>query len=736
MSAIFRDSKTTVRILWEEFVRKLRIAFTRFLGALAYCTLAYVSFAPLAVGDDTACDFRCHSLSRAHLFSRAFCARIDACATVCVKPLCPIREATCGRNGQAARLIRDWTISIPASRLSLFIGICSPAGHGRWERQIWNGTLVMIIDDNSQLADVVPFTRDGNADSSLKQDSDYDPGGQGTPRNLFHAHDTVDNENGHRDDDASRNRDGRVKIEVTPDEKAVNDQVVDVLADDHGIFQRGHRLVQIITANKTRGKISRKADAPFIAIIPKPVLREMMTARIRFLARTEKGKSSLLLPIHPPSWCVGAVDGRGNWPQIRHLSGVVTSPVLRADGTVLTVPGYDTQTGLFYDPRGESFVIPERPSHGAALRAVEMLFDVVFDFPFAGPVHKAAWLAYVLTMLARETFDGPAPLLAIDANVRGTGKGLLADLGCLIATGNELARTSNTTENAEWRKRITSLALAGDPAMLIDNVDGILGCAVLDAALTATSWRERITSTSKIPELPLRITWVATGNNIILGADTPRRTYHCRLESDRENPETRTGFRYPDVLGFVRANRSSLASAALTILRAYFVAGCPETAIKPWGSYEAWSRIIRQAVAWCGLPDPAGTREQLVATADTGTTALRQFIAGWEEISQVGGITADEARQRLEGYPDRYRLLRSAIAEIFDTSGGLPTAKSLGMKLRHLRRRTVGGKTVDARPNRDGVMIWSVVSVDHQVTVNPGSAGSAGLEIGGLNGMQ
>ena len=30
------------------------------------------------------------------------------------------------------------------------------------------------------------------------------------------------------------------------------------------------------------------------------------------------------------------------------------------------------------------------------------------------------------------------------------------------------------------------------------------------------------------------------------------------------------------------------------------------------GSYEGWSNLVREAVVWCGLPDPGETRQELV----------------------------------------------------------------------------------------------------------------------------
>lgn len=289
---------------------------------------------------------------------------------------------------------------------------------------------------------------------------------------------------------------------------------------------------------------------------------------------------------------------------IRPLTAVVPSPVLRRDGTVLHQVGYDDQSGLYCaDDAGVN--VPEQPTRDDAIEAARLLLDVVCDFPFAKPVHRSAWFAYLLTPLARHAFHGPSPLFLKDANVRGSGKTLLCELGSIIAYGTDIARMSNPRDDDECRKRITALAIAGAPLVLIDNIVGRLGCASLDAALTATVWRDRILGVSQMVELPLTVTWCASGNNVMLAADTARRTLHIRLESPMENPELRTGFKYPNVKEYALENRSRLLSAALTILRAYCCAGRPRAGLPAWGSFEGWSAIVREAVVWCGLPDPA-----------------------------------------------------------------------------------------------------------------------------------
>lgn len=39
--------------------------------------------------------------------------------------------------------------------------------------------------------------------------------------------------------------------------------------------------------------------------------------------------------------------------------------------------------------------------------------------------------------------------------------------------------------------------------------------------------------------------------------------------------------------------------------------------LRPFGSYDAWSAVIRSAVRWLGMKDPCDTRDQLEVAADS-----------------------------------------------------------------------------------------------------------------------
>jgi hypothetical protein len=501
----------------------------------------------------------------------------------------------------------------------------------------------------------------------------------------------------------------RPSITITTEEHEVNAEAVGALARDPDVYQRGGLLVRVVRDVSPATKGIRRPFAPRIETLPPPLLRERLAANAQWVSVRETKDGPVEQAARPPGWCVSAVHARAGWPGIRHLEAVVDYPVLRPDGTILSEPGYDPETGLLLEAVGKLPRIADKPSRDEAVAAREVLLEVVSDFPFERPVHRAAWLAGLLTPLARFAFVGPAPLNLVDSNVRGSGKGLLLNTNCYIVTGEPFTIATYTDDEDELRKRITSLVLAGDRLVLFDNLDGKFGNAVLDAALTGTAWKDRVLGANRMAEAPMYMTWYATGNNVAIAADTARRICHIRLESSEERPEERQGFRHPNLLQWVGDNRAKLLTAALTILRAYCAAGRPDQHLPAWGSFEGWSGLVRSAVVWVGLPDPGETRLLLQESADVTAESMGVLLDCWQRMDpDRKGLTAAEVIQRLKepavSHPDYFADMRDAVEAL----AGRLDARGLGFKLRGYRRRIFGGRYIDRAGLQQRAARWVV----------------------------
>lgn len=510
-------------------------------------------------------------------------------------------------------------------------------------------------------------------------------------------------------------------ILIDTDEHRVATETVAALAADPDLYQRGGMLVRVLRDHQPEDGIARCKGSATIAAVPPACLRERMTKFAIFSKRVRQGDAVVEVAAHPTPWLVAAVDARGDWPDIRHLMAVSDCPIIRADGTIWQTPGYDAITGVLYEPSEQFPTIPEELAADDAWAAVEALLEVVCDFRFENDEHRAAWLAALLTPLARFAFNGPSPLFLVDANVRGAGKGLLVQVIAWIVLGREMPVFSYAHESEEMRKKITSIAIAGDRLVLLDNLEGNFGNDALDRALTSTRWKDRILGKSELVDLPLMPAWYGTGNNVAVAADTTRRIIHVRLDVLEEHPEDRRDFKHPDLLDWVRRNRGKLLCHAITILAAYCRAGRPPQNLSSFGSFEGWSSMVRQAVVWAGLADPCRTRTRLVEFADTSADAIGQLIGAWRAYDRggrglvVSDLLATIYRRDFMPGDEASVAMRAAIENFVGCPPGkVPNARQVGNKLRAARRRVIEGFMLDTNPHeqhRNGA-VWRVHAAD------------------------
>jgi hypothetical protein len=135
------------------------------------------------------------------------------------------------------------------------------------------------------------------------------------------------------------------------------------------------------------------------------------------------------------------------------------------------------------------------------------------------------------------------------------------------------------------------------------------------------------------------------------------------------------------------------------------------------------------------MPDPGETRAELARSSDREAAALRTLIHGWPEIDPEGtGLTATGLIDRLEKAPNENELLRSAVLDLCPAPAGkLPSARSIGNKLRHMRGRVVAGKAIDSR-DRHGTAVWFIndatqINANQVNSTNDGCSGGSGCSI-------
>jgi hypothetical protein len=268
------------------------------------------------------------------------------------------------------------------------------------------------------------------------------------------------------------------------------------------------------------------------------------------------------------------------------------------------------------------------------MAALGRLFEPFNEFPYATPEACAAFVSHVLTAVLRTSFD-TSPVFCYSAPGIATGKTLLAAMPCLIAAGN-IPANSPYSEDDELRKVLFASLLAGDPALLLDNVpSGIkVPSPHLCAFSTSPVYSDRVLGLSETRKVPNRATVILTGNNITPSGDLSRRSLVVRLDANAESARGRT-FRIADLKGYVRQHRAQLIVDALTIVRAYAFAGWP-TMAKPLESFAQWSRIVRDPLMWLGMADAVKSQE---GETEDELTPLRTAFDAIATATQAEGHT-------------------------------------------------------------------------------------------------
>lgn len=435
---------------------------------------------------------------------------------------------------------------------------------------------------------------------------------------------------------------------------------------------------------------------------------------------------------NPPLSLAENVLAQTTW-DLPPLAGIARAPILRQDGSICVEPGYDPVSKLMYcpDPGLVLSPIPEHPSTDEVQACVDILLNVISDFPFADAPSRANALAILFSLLMRPVITGHVPLAIVDAPVQGTGKTLLVTTLAAIAVGSVASESIPSKDNDdEWRKKITSILLAASPFVLLDNIpdNTTIDSPALAAALTTDEWADRLLGRNNAIRLPSRVVWTATGNNLRVAGDMPRRSYSIRLDANAERPWERTGFKIEGLERHIRANRGDLLAAALTVIRAWYTNGTPQASVPTLGGFEEWATTIGSVLAFAGIDGFLGNLEQTQIMQDEDTQQWTAFFDAWWEEFGSDPVVVDDLCQRLVEEDVQGarapRALPDALLVHRDVHGVRAGAlrRSLGRHLSRLTGRIFNGrKLLDAgRDKNRKVRRWKLAGlVTPQENLNP-----------------
>lgn len=459
------------------------------------------------------------------------------------------------------------------------------------------------------------------------------------------------------------------------------------------IFQRGAELVRPC-AREVPASHNRLTLAAGLTALNVAWLTDKLCAAAEFL-RYDKRTEDFRI-VEPPLKAVEILLSRsGNW-NFPTVSGIVTTPTMRPDGSILSAQGYDEATRLYHAADAGIRLHPAvfNPTRKAAEGALRALSELLSEFPFVGyspgvgrlecTVSGAVALSAIVTAVTRGAMR-VAPLHAFKAHSAGTGKSYLADVVSAIATGRPCPVVSVAPDNNETEKRIASKLLQGSALISLDNVNGELGGDLLCQAVERPIVEIRKFQTQEMAEVENQATFLATGNNLRVRGDMVRRTLVCELDAGVERPEllTKNGRPVDDIL----ADRGRYVSAALVIVAAYIRAGSPGK-LKPLASFEGWSNTVRSALVWLDCADPVESMEQ-AREDDPELAELREVVTLWNDAFGTSTITLRDAVTEAE----RLITLHDADGEAPPYGDRAPRWPDLAEVLKRVSRGRNGADT-------------------------------------------
>jgi hypothetical protein len=490
-------------------------------------------------------------------------------------------------------------------------------------------------------------------------------------------------------------------------------EACDALAkvDPPAVFSRGGRVVEVVEADAMGPLEIGTAGFTRIAEIGRHRMRVCLAEHIIWLKPPDK--DGYECQVKPPLDVADAILDQARWP-FKRLTALSQCPILRPDGSVCCEPGYDNVSGGYFDATGldgrENWVTDD------INWAMKTLCYPISQFPWVSDTDRSAALAMLLTMVARPAIRGSVPAFLVNSTTPGTGKTLLARWAMSVFMRGEPCKGTQADSDSETRKMMVAALLEGNPVMFIDNLSGSFGSPTMDAFITGVSGGREL-GKSKMVIGDWRAVIVMTGNNVMVKGDLGRRVIPINIDAGMERPELRQGFEIVDLLSWTRENRGELLRAALSIPVGYCKAGRPNAATPGGlGSFEEWSDLVRGALMWAGMPDPAAGQERMMESQDEEMEVAAEMVSAL--VSEFGDVafTIREVMQRgTDSMTGGAEVTTLGMALDGACGGRKVTSRGLARFLSRYKGRVINGVQICDLGKSNGVRAWRIDKMSHQI---------------------
>ncbi len=294
------------------------------------------------------------------------------------------------------------------------------------------------------------------------------------------------------------------------------------------------------------------------------------------------------------------------------LEGVARTPVFSVDGQLIQTKGYHERSRLFYSPPPDLKIdsLPRDITDADLSEAIEAFTDILGDFEMDGvsrsdlenavlhgngkvPASFLNAIGWMLEQIVRPMIAGPVMPLLVSKTAPGAGGGLLVQVMQTIVEGRSSPRPMARSED-ERRKAIFAALSSGAGAICWDNLPPIeLDSPTLAMLFTEPTWTDRVLTRSVEREFPVRCSFSMVGNRPPFSDELRRRLALIELIPQVAEPEKRTGFKFPDLLGHVQKNRGKYVRALLVLAQHWIDRGQQEPIHAPIiGRYECYRHVV------------------------------------------------------------------------------------------------------------------------------------------------
>lgn len=364
------------------------------------------------------------------------------------------------------------------------------------------------------------------------------------------------------------------------------------------------------------------------------------------------------------------------------LNGVTDTPYFDRNANLVTVPGYDVLSKIYYEPPA-GFVlkpIPAEPTDADIENAKAKILEAICDFPFndgaeldpqgKGQSSRANFVAKLVQPFVREMIDQePCPLHLTQKPKQRTGASLLTRLYSEAVFGGPPAFETAKGDEAEQQKTIVTHIKAASRHIVIDNWPQNKVCddPTTASLITATRYQGRQLGENAFICGEWKGVLEINGNNVQLSDEIRERTLLVRLDAAMENPNERTEFKHPFLIQWVKENRADLVWSVLTLVQAWIWRGRMPWSGKALGGFEAYCTIVGGILENAGIEGFLENRKLLRTSVGSGDDSFKSFVQLWWNTfntSQVK-VGALEFRASPEDYLEEYSEPR-AIETLLD----------------------------------------------------------------------